>query len=213
LKIKNIVFSTIPISLLILAIMTTITSTSQQASASFLDNLFGSGYKSYVSSSHNVKIDYPNDWHYEETGHDESSPETIFKVNFISPINTQEIVAGNDITAIVSVSIDELKPSVTLDQYKDRIMNNLKNAGQKAITTLPSTGTVKDLTISTSTLGGEPAYRIEYMMWFTDHWEKSITLYAVKDGKLHEVSALGKSEALEKYSEPIKKMIESARFD
>jgi hypothetical protein len=193
--------------------MTTITSTSQQASASFLDNLFGSGYKSYVSSSHNVKIDYPNDWHYEETGHDESSPETIFKFNFISPINTQEIVAGNDITAIVSVSIDELKPSVTLDQYKDRIMNNLKNAGQKAITTLPRTGTVKDLTISTSTLGGEPAYRIEHMMWFTDHWEKSITLYAVKDGKLHEVSALGKSEALEKYSEAIKKMIESARFD
>jgi hypothetical protein len=92
-------------------------------------------------------------------------------------------------------------------------MNNLKNTGKKDITTLPSTGTVKDMTISTSTLCGEPAYRIEHMMWFTDHWEKSITLYAVKDGKLHEVSALGKSEALQKYSEPIKKMIESARFD
>jgi hypothetical protein len=207
------VFSTVPIFLLIIAIMITIIPISEQASASFLDNLFGSGYKGYVSSSHNVKIDYPNDWHYEETGHDESSPETIFNVNFYSPINAQEIVAGNDITAIVSVSIDGLKPSVTLDQYKDRIMNNLKNAGQKDITTPPSTGTVKDLRISTSILGGEQAYRIEHMIWFTDHWEKSIALYAVKDGKLHQVSALGKLEALEKYSEPIKKMIESARFD
>jgi hypothetical protein len=207
------VFTTVPIFLLILAIMITITSTSEQASASFLDKLFGSGYKSYVNSSYNVKIDYPNDWHYEETGHDESSPETIFNVNFFSPINTQELVAGNDITAIVSVSIDELKPSVTLDQYKDRIVNNIKNASQKDTTTTPSTGTLKDLTISTSTFGGEPAYRIEHMMWVTDHWVKSITLYAVKKGKLHEFSALGKSEALEKYSESIKKMIESARFE
>ena len=117
-KVKNIVFSTVPISLLILAITTTITSTSQQASASFLDNLFGSGYKSYVNSSYNVKIDYPNDWHYEGTGHDDSSPETIFNVHFYSPINTQEVVTGNDLTVIVSVSIDELKPSVTLDQYR-----------------------------------------------------------------------------------------------
>lgn len=139
-------FSTVTISLLILAIATTITSTSQQVSASFLDNVFGSGYKSYVNSTYKVKIDYPNDWHYEETGHDESLPETIFNVIFYSPINTQEIVAGNDLTAIVSVSIDELKPSVTLDQYKDRIMNNLKNAVQKDITKPPSTGTVKDIT-------------------------------------------------------------------
>jgi hypothetical protein len=92
-------------------------------------------------------------------------------------------------------------------------VNNIKNASQKDTTTTPSTGTLKDLTISTSTLGGEPAYRIEHMIWFTDHWEKSISLYAAKDGKLHQVSALGKSEALEKYSEPIKKMIDSARFD
>jgi hypothetical protein len=204
LKIKNIVLCTVLISLLILAITATITSASQQVSASLLDNLFGSGYKSYVNSSYNVKIDYPNDWQYEEIGHNESSPETIFEVNFYSPINAQEIVAGNDITAIVSVSVDELKPSVTLDQYKDRIMNNLKDAGVAGI--------VKNLTILASTLGGEPAYRIEHMIWLLDHWGKSITLYAVKDGKLHEFSALGKLEALEKYSEPVNKMIESVRF-
>lgn len=165
-----------------------ITSTPQQALATFLDNLFGSGYKNYVNSSYHVKIDYPNDWHYEEAGHDELFPQTIFKVHFFSPINTQEIVAGNDLTVIVSVSIDELKPSVTLDQYKDRIMNNLKS----------STNSVKDVTISASTLGGEQAYRIEHMIWLIEHWGKSITIYAVKDGKLHEFSALGKSEALEK---------------
>jgi hypothetical protein len=197
--IKDAVLSTVHISLLILAI----TTTSQSASASFLNDFFGSGYKSYVNSSYNVKIDYPNDWHYEETGHDELFPETIFKVHFYSPINTQEILAGNDNTVIVSVSIDELKPSVTLDQYKDRIMNNLKT----------STGAVKDVTISAGTLGGESAYRIEHMIWLVDHWGKSITLYAVKDGNLHELSALGKLEAIEKHSEPIKKMIESARFD
>ena len=84
---------------------------------------------------------------------------------------------------------------------------------QKDITKPPSTGTVKDITISASTLSGEPAYRIEHMIWLMDHWGKSITLYAVKDGKLRQVSALGKSEAIEKFSEPINKMMESGRFD
>ena len=92
-------------------------------------------------------------------------------------------------------------------------MNNLRNAVQKDIAKPPSTGTVKDITISASTLGGEPAYRIEHMIWLIDHWGKSVTLYAIKNGKLHQISVLGKSEALEKYSEPIKKMIESTRFN
>jgi len=111
-----------------------------------------------------IQVTMSSDWHNEETGHDESLPQTIFKVNYYSPINTQEIVAGNDVTAIVSASIDKLKPPVTLDQYKDLIRNNLRNADQKDITKPPSTGTVKDITISASKLGGEPAYRIEHMI-------------------------------------------------
>jgi len=55
--------------------------------------------------------------------------------------------------------VDTRRPDV--EQYKDRIMKNLKEAGKD----------VKDISISATTLDGEPAYRIEDTMWLLDHWE------------------------------------------
>jgi hypothetical protein len=171
----------------------------QSSSASFFDNLFGSAYKTYENTSYNVKVDYGKDWTYENMAFDKDFPETIFKVNFYPPFQTDNNLLGS-----VSVSIDELKPVVTLDQYKDRITNNLKNAGVDK---------VKDITVTATTLNGEPAFRLEYMIWMLDHWEKSIDIESIKDGRLHDISALARVEAMEKYSEPIKKMFESVKFE
>jgi hypothetical protein len=66
--------------------------------------------------------------------------------------------------------------------------------------------------VSTTTLAGSAAYRIEDMVWLVTHWEKSISVYAADNGRLKEVSVLGTQEALDRYSDEIKKMIEFVRF-
>ncbi len=104
----------------------------------------------------------------------------------------------------VGITIDELNPVVTLDQYKDRIVKNLKDAGED---------TAKDITATATTMNGAPAYRLEYMSWMLDHWAKKIDIYSIKNGKLYDVSALSTPDGINKYAEQIKKMFESVKFE
>ena len=104
----------------------------------------------------------------------------------------------------VGITIDELNPVVTLDQYKDRIVKNLKDAGED---------TAKDITATATTMNGAHAYRLEYMSWMLDHGAKSVDIYTIKNGKLYDVSALSTTEGLDKYAEQIKKMFETVKFE
>ena len=166
----------------------------QSSSASIFDNLFGSAYKTYSNETYHVKIDYPKDWHYEHIGYDKDFPETIYKILFYFPDSDPNLLGS------ASITIDELNPAVTLDQYKDRIVKNLKDAGED---------TAKDITVTATTMNGEPAYRIEHMIWMLDHWDRSIDIYSIKNGKLYDISALATPEGMDKYAEQIKKMFES----
>ncbi len=47
---------------------------------------------------------------------------------------------------------------------------------------------VKDISVSKDNLAGQPAYRNEHMTWMLDHWQKSVSLFTIKNGKLFEVS-------------------------
>lgn len=192
------------LSLALLLALSTITVTSlcigfsQIASASLLDKLFGSDFKTYENSTYNVKVDYPKDWEYNHPEIDkETEPETIFSVMFLPPFES-----GSMNLASVSIGIDKVNPSTTLEQYKDRIVKNLKEA----------TEDVKAISLSSTQLDGEQAYRIEHDIWLLDHWEKSITIYSVKNGIVHEVSALGEPEEVEKNSATIENMFKSVKF-
>jgi hypothetical protein len=172
---------------------------SQHASAStpLLDDVFGK-YKNYENVNYNVELQYPKDWTYNETGYDEIFPERIFDVIFLSPFQTLSDLAS------FSISIENLKPlATTLDEYKNRIALNLKNSALY----------VKDLSISPTSLAGNPAYRLEYMIRLGDAWQKSIRLDSISNGKLYEVSALGNQATIDKYSEDFKNMIESIKFE
>ena len=83
-------------------------------------------------------------------------------------------------------------------------MKNLKDAGED---------TAKDITVTATTMNGEPAYRLEHMSWMLDHWDKSIDIYSIKNGKLYDISALATPEGMDKYAEQIKKMFESVKFE
>jgi len=158
-----------------------------------------SGYKYYKNEMYGVEIQYPEDWQYKIVPRDiEISPETVFEVGFYSPFESKA-----NSGASVFLSIDETKPSTTLEQYKDRVLKHLKESGKPDI---------KDIAVSKTTLSGEPAYRIEDTMNFGDHWEKSIDIDLVKNGKLYEVSAMGKPEEIDNYLNEIDIMFNSVKI-
>jgi len=83
-------------------------------------------------------------------------------------------------------------------------LKNLKEAG---------TSDVKDISVSNTTLSGEPAYRIEDTMKMIDTWEKSIDIDVVKDGKLYEVSASGTPEEIDYYMNQIDAVFNSVKIN
>ena len=153
-----------------------------------------SNYKKYENLTHGVKIKYPKDWIYQGSPNDESSPDTVFNVNFFSPV-----VGGG--VVLVGLSIEKLSPGTSLEGYKDRILKNMKENND-----------TKDIIVSKNTLNGQPAYKIEDMSFFIDHWEKGISIYSVKNGKLYQVDVLAEPELIQKHSEHIKNMIQSVEF-
>lgn len=171
-------------------------SLSQNTEENIEPTLLESDYKSYKNLDYNVKIQYPADWSFKETGYDEISPDTVFKVTFNSPFEV-----ASDIV-LFSISIANLKPSdTTLQQYEDRIRHNVNDYQD-----------FKDVVISDATLDGNPAFRIEYTVWTFEPVEKSIDITSVNNGRVQEVSAFGEQPAIDKYSEEITNMIKSVKF-
>jgi hypothetical protein len=167
-------------------------------SSTGIQQVLGSDYTMYENAVHHISAAYPKDWTYQETGHDEIFPDRIFNVNFYSPPASDQ-----SIQASMSFSIEKLKPSkTTLEEYKDRIVSNLKGSGSD----------IKDIVVSKDMLGTDPAYRISNMVWLLDHWEKSISVYAVNGGKLREADALIHPESVEYYSQVIDNIIKSVKF-
>jgi hypothetical protein len=169
-------------------------SLSQNTEDNIKPTLSKDGYKSYENLDYNVKMQYPKDWDFNETGYDEVFPDRVFNVRFNSPV-TSDIV-------LFSISIENLDhPSTTLNQYKDRITNNVK--------TNPD---AKDMSVSDTTLEGKPAYRLEYVSSIVGSESKSIYVTSLNNGRLQEVSAFGDQPAIDKYSEEITHMIQSVEF-
>ncbi len=154
-----------------------------------------SGYKPY-RETYGVKIMYPKDWTYRETTNDESSPDTIFNVNFFSPVD-----AKNGIL-LLGISIEKLKPPESLEVYKNRILGNMKK--------IPDT---KEIAVTKDTLSGRLAYRIEDTGFLIDRWEKRISIYSVVKGILYEVDVFAEPELVQKYSKDIKNIIQSVQFE
>ena len=146
-----------------------------------------------------MKLKYPKDWQvqYQPTDYYESFPETIFNVALVTP--EKGIFDG----VIVSIKIEKLQPSTeTLTEYKNRIATNLKRGDP----------IIKEVGVFTDTLAGEPAYRIENKIRMLDHWEKSIDLGFIKEGKLYKIEVLAKPDSIKQYSSEINNIIQSVEF-
>jgi hypothetical protein len=160
--------------------------------------LHGDDYSNYENLDYNVKMHYPKGWSYQEMGNDENFPDTIFQVVFFPTVESvnQSISVSFDIEKLGTTQID-------LEEFKDRRIDNLK---------MDIDPEVKDISTSESTLDGHSAFRMEYSVGTAHHWEKSIDVFSVDNGRLNEVSVLGTPESIEKYSFIIEDMIKSVQF-
>jgi hypothetical protein len=141
-------------------------------------------------------MQYPKDWAFEETGYDEIFPDRVFHVRFNSPFEVETDIV------LFSIGIENLDPpSTTLNQYKDRITNNVKNNLD-----------AKDMSVSDTTLDGKPAYRIEYVSSIVGSESKSIYVTSLNNGRLQEVSVFRDQPAIDKHSDEIANMIQSVEF-
>jgi hypothetical protein len=143
-------------------------------------------------------MQYPNTWTYLEIDPDEALPERDFEVVFFSPIEL------DDEGTLISVIVDDLGPKhLTLEEYKDQRVSNLK---------MDAKPEVKDISIATTTLDGRPAYRVEYMIWMLDHWDKSIDIFSIDNNQWHEISVIGTSNSVLMFSQSIENIIKSVKF-
>jgi hypothetical protein len=155
---------------------------------------------SYNNPEQKISIDYPPDWGPpdEKNGPEKYAPERLFSVSFSSPSNKD---GADFVTAYFD--IDRLdSPTTTLQEHEKKQVDTLSGG---------YTGDFKNVVASSITLGGNPAYRLDYMEKFLD-FKKVIEVDTLKDGKLYKLWFVGDSDTMDKYSDVVQKIIESVKI-
>jgi hypothetical protein len=176
------------------------TNKNQESKRDLIQSETTDNYKNYDNSTYGVKVKYPEDWKYfyQDADYYETFPETIFHVMFLHEIKAE------DYDTTLAISIEKIEPpEITLAEYSDRLVTNLKSV-------YPD---VKDISVSKDNLAGQPAYRNEHMTWMLDHWQKSVSLFTIKNGKLFEVSILAEPKKIEENSKDISNIKQSVKFE
>jgi hypothetical protein len=155
---------------------------------------------SYNNTEQKISIDYPADWGPpdEKSGPGKYAPERLFSVSF----NSQSNKDGADfVTAYFD--IDRLDPpTTTLQEHEKEQVDSLSGGYSEDF---------KNVVASSTTLGGNSAYRLDYMEKFLD-FKKVIEVDTIKDGKLYKLWFVGDSDTMDKYSDVVQKMIESVKI-
>ena len=155
---------------------------------------------SYNNPKQKISIDYPPDWGApnEKNGPEKYAPERLFSVSFNSPSNKD---GADFVTAYFD--IDELKPpTTTLQEHEKKQIDTLSGGYSDDF---------KNVVASSTTLGGNPAYRLDYMEKFLD-FKKVIEVDTIKDGKLYKLWFVGDFDTMDKYSEVVQRMIDSVKI-
>lgn len=123
----------------------------------------------YNNPEQRISIDYPPDWGTpeEKNGPEKYAPERLFSVTFTSPSNKD---GADFVTAYFD--IDRLDPPTTTLQEHQKEHVGILAGGYS--------GDFKNVVASSTTLGGNPAYRVDYMEKFLE-FKKVIEVDTVKD--------------------------------
>ena len=119
----------------------------------------GAGWQSYHNSHLGLSISYPAGW--------DAIDITDTEVNFVPPM-------GQSSDGNVIVSVDDLSATMTLDEYRDQSVAQLK----KVFTDFQS------VELSATTMGTVSAYKIVYTYSLTENRE-AMQVFCIKDNKAY----------------------------
>jgi hypothetical protein len=151
-------------------------------------------FKNYENPLYGINIKYPSDWrYYEKNGPENFSPDRIFQVSFLSPSN--KLLSD---MVFVWFNIEKIKDSLSLDDRKNILLNNLNNSSI-------------DVKVQSIKLSGMDAFMIDYTTKAVE-LQRNIGIEAIRDGLLYSLDFTAQPDTFEKNLDSIETMIESTNI-
>lgn len=151
-------------------------------------------FKTYENLLYGINIKYPSDWrYYEKNGPENFSPNRIFQVSFLSP--SYKVLSD---MVFVWFNIEKIKESLSLDDRKNVLLNNLNNSSI-------------DVKLQSTKLSGMDAFMIDYTTKSVE-LQRNIGIEAIRDGLLYSLDFTAQPDTFEKNFDSIEKMIKSTNI-
>lgn len=151
-------------------------------------------FKTYENLLYGINIKYPGDWrYYEKNGPENFSPNRIFQVSFLSP--SYKVLSD---MVFVWFNIEKIKDSLSLDDRKNVLLNNLNNSSI-------------DVKVQSTKLSGMDAFMIDYTTKSVE-LQRNIGIEAIRDGLLYSLDFTAQPYTFEKNLDSIEKMIKSTNI-
>lgn len=151
-------------------------------------------FKTYENLLYGINIKYPGDWrYYEKNGPENFSPNRIFQVSFLSP--SYKVLSD---MVFVWFNIEKIKDSLSLDDRKNVLLNNLNNSSI-------------DVKVQSTKLSGMDAFMIDYTTKSVE-LQRNIGIEAIRDGLLYSLDFTAQPDTFEKNLDSIEKMIKSTNI-
>jgi hypothetical protein len=151
-------------------------------------------FKTYENLLYGINIKYPGDWrYYEKNGPENFSPNRIFQVSFLSP--SYKVLSD---MVFVWFNIEKIKDSLSLDDRKNVLLNNLNNSSI-------------DVKLQSTKLSGMDAFMIDYTTKSVE-LQRNIGIEAIRDGLLYSLDFTAQPDTFEKNLDSIEKMIKSTNI-
>lgn len=151
-------------------------------------------FKTYENLLYGINIKYPGDWrYYEKNGPENFSPNRIFQVSFLSP--SYKVLSD---MVFVWFNIEKIKDSLSLDDRKNVLLNNLNNSSI-------------DVKVQSTKLSGMDAFMIDYTTKSVE-LQRNIGIEAIRGGLLYSLDFTAQPDTFEKNLDSIEKMIKSTNI-
>lgn len=165
---------------------------------------------SYINSTHGIKIQYPSDWKLIERGNNGYHMLNVI-VEILQP-NQNNYYNPN-----ISASHNSIRLSIEdYSKFEDTqdnntIDNQLQNIGNNRLGSIGISCPGFDLNsyIRNATLGGSPAYQIDFDYSYLENNKKATEIWTVKDNKVYIINYVANEKVYDTTLPLVQKMIES----
>lgn len=158
-----------------------------------IDSFVVSDFLLYENPALGIKIQYPTDW-------EQKKAQTNDNITFISPLESNLDTYRDN----VIITTNRLLKNITLDEYADTFVNELKRNSTDF--------KIVEENLTTLT-GNTTAYKIVFTTEDGQHDLKAMVVLAIKNGKVYIIEYNSEAEAYSNYLATVEKMIDSFKIE